>query len=170
MKERKFMHHKIDIKPIPEHVLYVNDLFIAGEIPYQTGNNTAKAIEGITESNGGILPDDNVRIYVPMDLNEETIMYQLHLLYTALGIPTEDNEIFYSLGLRKIIYQLEIYDQIWFVRTLKDAEQEDGKFKEHSSKGTILAKQIVKYLEDKEGIADCYPYDQINELKGEFQI
>ena len=30
------MHHKLDIHPIPEEVLYVNDLSLAGKVPYET--------------------------------------------------------------------------------------------------------------------------------------
>lgn len=37
-----------------------------------------KAVTGKKKSEGGILPDDNVRIYVPMDLNADGIMRQLY--------------------------------------------------------------------------------------------
>lgn len=30
-----------------------------------------KALIGRTRTNGGILPDDNVRVYVPLDLNAD---------------------------------------------------------------------------------------------------
>ena len=30
------MHYKLDIHPIPEEVLYVNDLSLAGKVPYET--------------------------------------------------------------------------------------------------------------------------------------
>ena len=63
------MHHNLDIYPIPADVLYVNELSLAGKVPYETKNMTEKAITGKIKSKGGILPDDNVRIYVPMDLN-----------------------------------------------------------------------------------------------------
>ena len=65
------MHHKLDIHPIPEEVLYVNDLLLAGKVPYETKDDMEKAVTGKKKSEGGILPDDNVRIYVPMDLNAE---------------------------------------------------------------------------------------------------
>ena len=63
------MHHKLDIHPVPADVLYVNELSLAGKVPYETKDMTEKAITGKIKSKGGILPDDNVRIYVPMDLN-----------------------------------------------------------------------------------------------------
>lgn len=30
------MHHKLDIYPIPADVLYVNELSLAGKVPYET--------------------------------------------------------------------------------------------------------------------------------------
>ena len=75
-----------------------------------------KAVTGKCIKEGGILPDDNVRIYVPMDLNADTIMWQLHSLFSTHGYPTESNESAYSSGVGKIITQLEIYDQVWSAR------------------------------------------------------
>lgn len=68
------MHHKLDIHPIPTDVLYVNELSLAGKAPYKTKQDMDKALTGRTKSNGGILPDDNVRIYVPMNLNADIIL------------------------------------------------------------------------------------------------
>ena len=74
------MHHKLDIHPIPEEMLYVNDPSLAVKVPYETENEMEKAVTGTKKSEGGILPDDNVRIYVPMDLNAEGIMWRLYAL------------------------------------------------------------------------------------------
>ena len=65
------MHHKLDIRPIPEEVPYVNDLSLTGTLTYETKDDMEKAVTGKKKSDGGILPDDNVRIYVPMDLNAD---------------------------------------------------------------------------------------------------
>ena len=74
------MYHKLDIHFIPADVLYVNELSLAGKVPYETKDTMEKAITGKIKSKGGILPDDNVRIYVPMDLNADIIMWQLYSL------------------------------------------------------------------------------------------
>ena len=58
------MYHKLDIHFIPADVLYVNELSLAGKVPYETKDTMEKAITGKIKSKGGILPDDNVRIYV----------------------------------------------------------------------------------------------------------
>ena len=164
------MHHKLDIHPIPADVLYVNELSLAGEAPYETKQDVDKALTGKTRSKGGILPDDNVRIYVPMDLNADIIMWQLYSLHGSLSYPTEKNESAYSSGVSKVISQLEIYDQVWVARKLEDAVQKEDGGVRHSRQGIELTKQMVKYLEENEGNAECFPYDQIEELREEFWL
>ena len=164
------MHHNLDIYPIPKDVLYVNELSLAGKVPYETKDDTAKAITGKKAAEGGILPNDNVRIYVPMDLNADIIMWQLYSLHGSLGYPTEKNESAYSSGVSKVISQLEIYDQVWAARNLEDTVQKEDGGVRHSHQGIELAKQIVKYLEDIEGTAECFPYDEIQELREAFWL
>ena len=164
------MHHNLDIYPIPKDVLYVNELSLAGKVPYETKDDTAKAITGKKKSEGGILPDDNERIYVPMDLNADIIMWQLYSLHGSLGYPTEKNESAYSSGVRKVISQLEIYDQVWVARKVGESVQKENGGVRHSQQGIELAKQIVKYLECNEGDAECFPYDEIEELRENFWL
>lgn len=65
--EEFIMHHDLDIHPIPEKVLYINDLSIAdAAFGYETEKQHQKALTGKIHSDGGILADDNVRIYVPL--------------------------------------------------------------------------------------------------------
>ena len=72
------MHHDLDIHPIPEKVLYINDLSIADTaFGYETTKQHQKALTGKIHSDGGILADDNVRIYVPLDLNADQILSRL---------------------------------------------------------------------------------------------
>lgn len=164
------MHHNLDIHPIPENVLYVNELSLAGKAPYETKDTVEKAITGKIKSKGGILPDDNVRIYVPMDLNADIIMWQLYSLHGSLGYPTEKNESAYISGVRKVISQLEIYDQVWAARKLDETVQKGEGGARHSQQGIELAKQIVKYLECNEGDAESFPYDEVEELREEFWL
>ena len=135
------MHHKLDIHPIPTDVLYVNELSLVGKVPYETRDTIDKALTGRTKSNGGIL-----------------------------GYPTEKNESAYCSGVGKVISQLEIYDQVWAVRNLEDTVQKEDGGVRHSHQGIELAKQIVKYLEDIEGTAECFPYDEIQELREAFWL
>lgn len=164
------MHHKLDIRPIPEEVLYVNDLSLTGTLTHETKVDMEKAVTGKKKSEGGILPDDNVRIYVPMDLNAVGIMRRLYALFASLGYPTESNESAYYSSVRNIITQLEIYDQVWVVRKIEESVQNKNGGKRHSRKGIELAGKIVKYLEENEGTAECFPYDEIEELRGTFWL
>lgn len=164
------MHHKLDIHPIPTDVLYVNELSLAGKVPYEIKRDMDKALTGRTKSTGGILPDDNVRIYVPMDLNADIIVRQLYSLHSTLGYPAEKNESAYCSGVGKVITQLEIYDQVWAARKLEDTVQKEDGGVRHSHQGIELAKQIVRYLEEIEGTAECFPYDEIQELREAFWL
>lgn len=50
------MHHDLDIHPIPEKVLYINELGIADTaFCYNTEEQHQKALTGRTRTNGGIL-------------------------------------------------------------------------------------------------------------------
>ena len=50
------MHHDLDIHPIPEKVLYINELGIADTaFYYDTEDQHQKALTGRTRTNGGIL-------------------------------------------------------------------------------------------------------------------
>lgn len=154
------MRHKLDIHPVPEEVLYINELSLAENVPYETRDDMKKAATGMIEKEGGILPDDNVRIYVPMDLNADIIMWQLYSLFGSLGYPTESNESVYSSAVRKIISQLEIYDQVWSARNVGETVQKEDGGVRHSRQGIELAGKIVKYLEDNDGSAERFPYDE----------
>ena len=156
---------------MPMNALYVNELSLAGKAPYETKQDMDKALTGRIKSTGGILPDDNVRkSMVPMNLNADIIMWQLYSLHSTLGYPTEKNESAYCSGVGKVISQLEIYDQVWAARKLEDTVQKEDGGVRHSHQGIELAKQIVKYLEDIESTAECFPYDKIQELREAFWL
>lgn len=115
------MRHKLDYKPIPEDVLYINELDLADSVPYETNIEMEKALTGKRKKEGGVLPDDNVRIYVPIDINPEAIMWRLNFLFVTMDYPTEDNESAYSFAVRRIISQLEIYDQVCVTRNFENS-------------------------------------------------
>lgn len=155
------MHHNLDIHPIPENALYINDLrfaSIACEPQYRCEDDKYSGED-----------KDNVRVYVPMDLNAENILYQLKSLFEMLGSPSWDNECAYSLETGKIVAQLEIYDQVWAAR----GHHDKASYKPsviHSREGIELAKKIIAYLKEKDGTADSFPYEVIDELREEFGV
>lgn len=159
------MNHKLDNHPISERMIYVNDLQLANDVPYETERELEAANR---EMEGGILLDDNVRICVPMDLNADAIMRQLYMLYDALEPVDEGNECNYSSSLARIILQLEVYDQAW--AAMEKGNDNQAVVARHSVQGIKLAKQVVEYLEVNEGVAECFPYEKIEELKGKFAL
>ena len=167
--EETNMHHDLDIHPIPEKVLYINDLTIADTAPYyETTKQYEKALTGETQAKGGILPDDNVRIYVPLDLNADQILCRLREIYRVMESPDDMNESDFWVETNKIVAQLEIYDQVWVARNLKDAVRINDNI--HSPKGIQLAKEIIAILMEDEGCAESFPYNIIDELQAEFGI
>ena len=164
------MRHKLDYKPIPEDVLYINELDLADSVPYETNIEMEKALTGKCKEEGGVLPDDNVRIYVPIDINADAIMRRLHLLFVTMDYPTEDNESAYSFAVRRLIYQLEIYDQVCVTRNFENSVQKELGGVRHSREGIELARRIADYLEENDGIAECFPWDEIEELRKEFWL
>lgn len=163
------MHHDLDIHPIPEKVLYINELGIADTVfYYNTEEQHQKALTGRIRTNGGILPDDNVRVYVPLDLNAAQILNRLQQIYQIMESPDDTNELEFSYQVGKIISQLEIYDQVWVARDLGNAVRIGEHL--HSKNGIELAGKIVSILLEDEGCAECFPYDVVDELKKEFGI
>lgn len=89
-------------------------------------------------------------------------------LYDALGSPDDNNECRFSAVVSKLISKLEIYDQIWVARDLAHAVQKADGEVFHSRQGRGLAQKIVDFLQCDEGIAERFPYDEIEKLKEKF--
>lgn len=163
------MNHHLEITPVPEKVLYVNELEIADcSCNYELQKQYDLALTGKKKSEGGILPEDNVRIYVPFDLNTEQILNRLRYIYAVLGNLDEDNEWEFASRVRNIVTQLEIYDQAWCSRDREQSIDVNGKL--HNRKAIEVAQEIVNILMENEGCAECFPYEIVEELKANFGI
>lgn len=146
------IYHSLGIKSIPERVLYINeieqaDLTVLNEI-------------GKPDFESQI---DNIRVYVPLDLNHRAIIRRLWDIYVRYGDPSEKNESFFSQEVDRVISHLEIYDQVWYVR---EGDSGNG----HSKKATDIVVEILKILEENEGCAELYPYETIEQLKKDYRI
>ena len=53
---------------------------------------------------------DNIRIYVPLDLNEDRILSRLRYIIGKYRVASETNEVNFSIDVGKLICQIEIYD------------------------------------------------------------
>ena len=142
-------HHDIDIYPRPKEQapLYVNEPWIVD----------GSLLEGVTgEAN---LPDDNIRVYVPLDLSKSVILLRLKMIIAKYGEASESNEIDFSREVRQLVYQIELYDQIWTERNFADGRAKVADF----------VKEFVEMLEQiPEGSAEHFPSDLIEELKEDY--
>ncbi|MDY3257801.1 MAG: hypothetical protein SOX14_05700, partial [Ruminococcus callidus] len=78
------------------------------------------------------------------------------------GHAAEANEMDFSYDVNSLISQIEIYDQVWFVRHCP-------KHGRHSTEAIDLVKEFVRRLEDIPiDDAVLFPYDTIDELKKEY--
>lgn len=146
-------HHSLDPYPIPKDKkpLYINEPWLIDKslLEYQLYREPDEK-------------EDNIRIYLPMDLNKEAILRRLDYIIVVYGEAREDNESNFSIDVGMIISQLEIYDQIWFVRHMP----KEG---EHSREAIELVAEIVSRLEDIPDCgAECFPFELIDELKEEY--
>lgn len=106
--------------------------------------------------------EDNIRIYIPMDLNREAILRRLDRVIAHYGEATEANEIEFSVDVGGIISQLEIYDRVWYIRHIPDKG-------EHSREAVDLVREIIARLEEiPDGCAEGFLFDTIDELKQEY--
>lgn len=68
----------------------------------------------------------------------------------------------FGIDVGMIISQLDIYDQMWFIRHMPV----EGK---HSQEAKKLVREIINRLEQiPDGCAECFPFEVIDELKQEY--
>lgn len=146
-------HHRLDPYPIPkdETPLYINEPWLIDksllEYPIHIGPEEE---------------DDNVRVYVPFELNKEAILRRLDRVIAHYGEANENNEMDFSVDVGMILSQVEVYDQVWYVRNMP----EDGK---HSNEVVELIREIVERLKAiPDGCAERFPFDDIAELEQEY--
>lgn len=165
------MHHTLDIHSSPKDVLYINEFELVDVVnTYDREKKYEKALSDKCKKDGGVLPDDNVRIYVPIDLNADYIINRLRDILASFGSPSENNESVLTVEVGKLVAQLEIYDQVWTVRNLKNAYRNTPEGALHCSQGKELAQKFIDVLMENEGTGDSFPYSIVNELREEFGV
>ncbi|WP_303790689.1 hypothetical protein [Ruminococcus flavefaciens] len=149
-------HHNLDAYPLPKESkpLFINEPWLI--------DKSLQWIQQI-EYDPAPLPDsDNIRVYIPMDISKSSILRRLDEVIGHYGAAMEANEMDYAYDVVNLIAQIEIYDQIWFIRHMP----KQGK---HSLEAIELVKEFVKKLEDiEEGDSEMFPYNTIDILKKEF--
>ena len=108
---------------------------------------------------------DNLRIYVPIDLNEKAILRRLNYIIYKYGEANEENESDFCIDVKTLLSQVEIYDQIWYARHMPP------KGMQHSAEATELIKKLIEVLETiPDGCAETFPFDLIEDLREEFGV
>ena len=151
-------HHVLDIYPNPrdKSPLYINEPWIIDET----------ADMRITDPDSAA---DNIRVYVPLDLNKEAILRRLRDIKSKYGDVDWRNETSISVEVALLIHQIEIYDQVHYTRHMPKPSTFPGE-KVHSAEATQLVKEFVNELEEIDSSGDTFPYEVIEELKQEFDL
>lgn len=151
--------HIIDTKPVPDgtELLVINEPWLA-----DYSSAWMPAWEGGPEE-----AMDNVRIYVPLDLNAKAILIRLEHLISIYGEANEENEMSFSLDAVRLVDQIEIYDQVWLKRHPGQKTGTAGNG--HSEEARQLVRRFIAGLEAiPHGCAELFPFDLIEELKREY--
>lgn len=90
-------HHNLDINPIPKNSkpLFINESWLID-----------RSLQWIQETDYDPTPlpdDDNIRIYLPMDICKSAILRRLADAISHYGSATEANEIDYSYEVNTIL-------------------------------------------------------------------
>lgn len=106
--------------------------------------------------------EDNVRVYIPLDINRKAVLRRLQMTIARYGEANEENESDFKMDIEALISQVEIYDQIWYVRHMPPESK-------HSIEAIELVKEIIALLEEiPDGCAETFPFEIIETLKGEY--
>ncbi|MDF2540078.1 MAG: hypothetical protein K0S76_3099 [Herbinix sp.] len=147
-------YHRLDPYPIPKDKtpIYVNEPWLIDDSIMDVKPDTREPEP----------QEDNVRVYIPLDINRKAVHRRLQMTITRYGEANEKNESDFHMDVEAIISQVEIYDQIWFVRHTPP----EGK---HSNEAIALVKEIITLLEEiPDGCAETFPFEMIDALKGEY--
>lgn len=151
-------HHDLDISPIPEKVLYVNDLALADGVMPLIEHEVEEPRELLEAQQAA----DNVRVYVPIDINEDSLLRMLKNVIDHYQESSEANEFDFSWAVSAVLTRLEIYDQVWSVRE-GDADRK------HSKKAEQVMRKFIQMLEEiPDACAEQFPFELIDELRLEY--
>lgn len=148
------IYHRLDVYPVPKDKAprYINE-------PWLIDTSILEAGTGSREPEA---QKDNIRVYIPLDINKKAILRRLDRLIARYDEANEENEADFLEDVSMLISQIEIYDQIWYVRHMPS----EG---EHSEEASDLVREFVERLEEiSDGGAEIFPFEIIEELKREY--
>jgi hypothetical protein len=150
-------HHRIDPKPVPEQVSYINEPWLVDETKMPMQEGKFRPEELIDKSS------DNVRVYIPLDINHAAVIRRLYAVIQKYGEANEENEFAFEADVCRLVAQVEIYDQIHYLRG-----NMEGK---HSEEARTLIRDFVGQLKEiPDGSAELFPFELIDELEEEYDL
>lgn len=122
------------------------------------------------KAESGGLPDDNVRVHVPLNISADSILSDVNQVYERLGLPDGYNDFYFFEEMRKIYRKLDIYDEVLKERyPEKVVHYHDGDRVVSYSENTIqVVKEMIRIMEENEGCGEMFPYDAIDALKDDY--
>lgn len=149
-------HHTLDVYPIPKDKapLYINEPWLLDRSLLEISNGCAEPEQ----------EQDNIRVYIPLDINKNAILRRLDLLIVHYEEANEKNEIDFSIDVDMLVSQIEIYDQIWYVRHMPEIG-------DHSREAVDLVREFIARLEEiPDGCAELFPFELIDTLRKEYGV
>ena len=149
-------YHDLDIHPIPEDMdlLFINEPWII--------DRSQAVMDFVCKEPEPA--EDNIRVFLPLDINKGAIIRRLNDLIYRYGEANEDNEFNFSSDVDALVSQIEIYDQVWNVR------QGLGRGI-HSREAVELVEEFIDMLEElPDGGAELFPFELIDELREEYLV
>ena len=143
----------MDIHPIPkeEAPLFINEPWLIDGTLLELGIRRELLKAPDTQS-------DNIRVYLPLDINREAILRRLDEIICRYRTATEANESNFRHDVNQVMAQFEIYDQIWHIRCMEEGC--------HSQKAVRLVREIIARLQAiPDGCAERFPFELIEELE-----
>ncbi len=158
-------HHPLDVWPLPrdQKPMFINEPWLVDESIYYESVKQMMSLRGPEDE------EDNRRVYIPLDLNKKAFLRRLDHVLSKYRDITWQNESNVYCEVRSILSQIEIYDQLWFVREGNFKTDENHMICGHSQHATIVIQEIIKRLESVDTCED-FPYDIIDELKKEYEL
>lgn len=124
----------------------------------------------IEKAKSSKFPDDNVRVYVPINISADSILYEVNQVYDRLGLPDGYNDFSFFEEMRKIYRKLDIYDEVLMERYPEKAihyHVENSDFS-HSENVIQVVNEMIQIMEDNEGCGELFPYEAINALRDDY--
>ena len=148
-------HHTLDVHPVPKDKspMFINEPWLIDQSILEM--TTSLSNEPESEA-------DNIRIYIPLDINKSAILRRLDSIIYRYGEASEENEAAFETDVEQLISQIEIHDQIWYVRHMP----KEGR---HSVEAVDLVREFVKRLDNiPDACAESFPFEVIDKLTDEY--